>query len=227
MGMRVHGSGSCLALAIATRVRAARRVHGGAARTTTTAETTEERRSRIAIGAVLSLTGHVRRARRAGEEHDRDGGRRASTPRRHQRPPDRGDHRGRRHGPGQGAVAATDEAHRAGRGRRDHRRHRHRPDDGDARRDRRAPGSRRSRWPAARSSRASSTRSCSRRPGRTRSWFRSRCSTSKTRASRRSGLITEAGGFGKDGRGLVIKADGPEYGITVVCDQIFKPATPT
>ncbi len=109
------------------------------------------------------------------------------------------------------AVAAASKLIEQDERRRDHRRDRHRPDDGDPRRHRARRASRKSPWRAARSSPTRSTRSCSRPPGRTLIVVPFTLDYLKAQGITKIGLISDSGGFGKDGQ-AVIEADGPGRG---------------
>ena len=74
-----------------------------------------------------------------------------------------------------------------------------------------ARASRRSRWPAAPRSPPTSTRSCSRRRGRTRSSCPFVLDKIKADGYTKIALISDTGGYGKDGRDVILKA-APEHG---------------
>ena len=150
---------------------------------------------------------HLRRPRRGREERHRHGSEAHQRRRRHQRPPARGHHRGRRHRRGQGRRRGH-QAHRAGQGRRHHRRHRHRPDRWPCAATCSAPASRRSPWPAAPPSPTPWTRWCSPPRGPTPSSCPSRSQYLKDQGITKIGLISDSGGFGKDGQ-AVLTAEAP------------------
>ena len=180
------------------------------------------RRRRTSIGAVLSLTGRPRRARHAREEGHRAGGGAHQRRGRRQRPSDRGLIEDDATDVDQGRRC-DHEAHRAGRG-------------ASRSSARRAPVSR---WRCATTStaqvpqvsmaggshhhRASSTRSCSRRRGRTDLVVPFTLQHLKDEGYTKIGLITEDTAL-RQGRPRARERDGlPSTVSTIVADEIFKP----